>query len=236
MFIRLLPAAIIALSLTGSAHAATVTQVIDFDPISAGPAISDTEGSWVKKRGKVRRFFAGFDPSLGTITGARLDVQESWTLDTALTEAGGVAGTHKAKGRAVTRLQVGTKKSTFDGPFRHRLSVARTRNAVCETLSDTDTCAAARDMQVDTLQSFYFDADRAKDLFMDPGKMLIRWTVKSRLIGSGLAEASIFDGSIRATLHVDYAPPAAVPLPASGLVLMAGLASMAMLRRRRRTS
>lgn len=234
MLIRFLSAAIVATGLSGATSAATISQEVMIDPFSVGPAVSDADDGWVKSRGKFRRFFDGFDTSLGTITGAQLIIHEAWTLDTVVTSAGGDAGVRKAKGRATTRVQVGTRKSTDFGPFRQRLSAVRTKNAVCETVSDSDSCTAGRTTEVDTIQAFLFDVDRAQDLFLDRSRLLIGWNVRTRLRGSGLAEAWIQDGSIKVTLNVDYdLSPAAVPLPASGMVLITAFGSLALLRRRK---
>lgn len=212
------------------ATAATVTQIFQANDLIADP-ITDTDSKGAtRNRVVLRHLFDGFDSSLGQITGATLTIHETFSLQSMLIGEG--EGRHRGIGRVNSALRIGNKRNTVEGPVRERLSRARSR-ARCTGSDTSPVCLDFARTMVDEVHVFSFDADRARDLFMDPRQMRLIFDARSKINGSGTAVTWVLGSAYDVSLDVSYA---VVPLPASGIALISALGGLMVMRRRKRAA
>lgn len=230
MFSKFLSAVVVSAALCLPATAATVTQLFEANGL-VPDAILDTDSQGAtRERVELRHLFDGFNSDMGKITGATLTIRETFALQTMV--AGTGAGRHRGIGRVNSTLRIGNRRNTVEGPVRERLSSVRNR-ARCTGNDATPVCIDFARTMVEERHVFSFDADRARDLFMDPREMRLIFDARSRIKGSGTAITWVLGSAYSARLDVSYA---IVPLPASGVILISALGGLALVRRRKRAA
>lgn len=227
----------------------TITQEFTFPTLTLSGLKTTLDGGPRSRNDTYQFGFTPFDPELGILTGAHIQVEERWVARVYAVNQGDGAAVNEATGGAESALRIGQSEV---GTWDHESALSEVTFGVvsCVTTASplNGNCSESDHQTASGAFELNFGEEQANALFSESayefgGSSVLGFSFTRHaevLNGPGIAQ-TLFEGKgSSAVLTLFYSdppppppPPAPVPLPASGLLLAAGLGGVFALRRRR---